>query len=100
MLFTCPVHSSKHSFIPAVLHVDGTARVQLVYPEINLKYFQLIQQFEKITGVPLVLNTSFNDSKPIVCSPQDAISTFKKTAIDILVLGDYILERAEQRETL
>jgi carbamoyltransferase len=95
MLFTCPVHSCKKELIPAVLHVDGTARVQLVYPEINSKYFQLIQQFEEITGVPILLNTSFNDSEPIVCSPEDAIATFKKTAIDFLVLDDYVIERAE-----
>jgi carbamoyltransferase len=98
MLFTCPAQRDKAQFIPAVLHVDNTARVQLVYSDVNPKYFDLIEQFEQITGVPMLLNTSFNDSEPIVCSPQDAIATFKKTLIDVLVLGDYIIERSDQPE--
>ena len=93
MLFTCPVRPEKQDKIPAVVHVDGTSRIQLVDRKTNSKYYRLIEQFEKNTGVPLVLNTSFNDSEPIVCSPQHAISTFKRTNIDALILGDFIIER-------
>ncbi|MDJ0681447.1 MAG: carbamoyltransferase C-terminal domain-containing protein [Xenococcaceae cyanobacterium MO_167.B52] len=93
MLFACPVRPEKQDKIPAVVHVDGTSRIQLVDRTTNPKYYRLIEQFEKNTGVPLVLNTSFNDSEPIVCSPQDAISTFNRTNIDALILGDFIIER-------
>ena len=93
MLFTCPVRPEKQDKIPAVVHVDGTSRIQVVEQKTNPKYYRLIEQFEKNTGVPLVLNTSFNDSEPIVCSPQHAISTFKRTNIDTLILGDFIIER-------
>lgn len=93
MLFTCPASPSKRDEIPAVLHVDGTARVQLVYPETNPRYHKLIEEFFNLTEVPILLNTSFNDSEPIICSPKDAVATFMKIRIDILVLGNYIIER-------
>jgi len=93
MLFACPVLSDKLDKIPAVLHVDNTARVQLVNRDMNPKYHKLIEEFEAITGVPIVLNTSFNDSEPIVCTPEDALATFFKTRIDVLVLGNYVIER-------
>lgn len=93
MLFACPVKPDKLDKIPAVIHVDNTARVQLVNQQTNPKYHQLISEFYKLTGVPILLNTSFNDSEPIVCSPEDALATFFKTRIDVLVLGDYIIER-------
>src|ERR1043166_2868140 len=93
MLFACPARKEKAHLIPAVLHVDGTARLQLVSKRENRKYHELISRFKGITGVPLVLNTSFNDSEPIVCSPRDAIATFKGTNIDVLVLGNYVIRR-------
>lgn len=93
MLYACPVHEAKMNQIPAVVHIDDTARIQTVAKEVNPKYHQLIAHFYALTGVPLVLNTSFNDSEPIVCTPQDALATFNKTQIDVLVLGDYIVER-------
>ncbi|MEH1835957.1 MAG: carbamoyltransferase C-terminal domain-containing protein [Nostoc sp.] len=93
MLFTCPVRPEKREKIPAVIHVDGTARVQLVERELNPSYHRLISRFEQRTGVPVILNTSFNDSEPIVCSPKDAISTFNRMAIDALVMQDFIIER-------
>lgn len=93
MLYACPVHEEKINLIPAVVHVDDTARIQTVDRETNPKYHQLISHFYQLTGVPLVLNTSFNDSEPIVCTPQDALNTFNKTQIDVLILGDYIIER-------
>ena len=93
MLFACAVHAHRLGEIPAVIHIDNTARIQTVNKEINPKYHQLISHFHHLTGVPMVLNTSFNDSEPIVCTPQDALNTFNKTGIDVLVLGDYIVER-------
>ncbi|MCK4643708.1 carbamoyl transferase [bacterium] len=84
----------KRKEIPAVVHVDGTARVQTVSKEQNGRYYSLIREFEKLTGIPLVLNTSFNiRGEPIVCTPQDAINTFSGTGIDILVMGDYKIEK-------
>ena len=68
-------------------------KIQAVEKSVNLKYYNLINEFEKLTGVPIVLNTSFNDQEPIVCSPQDAIKTFLKTRIDYLVMGNYLVYR-------
>lgn len=93
MLFACPARPGKAELVPAIMHVDGTARLQVVTREQNPKYHQLISRFMDLTGVPLVLNTSFNDCEPIVCSPQDAIATFQGTAIDALALGDFIVRR-------
>jgi carbamoyltransferase len=93
MLFTCPVRADKASRIPAVLHVDGTARVQTVDRDDNPRYHRLISAFAELSGVPMLLNTSFNDSEPIVCSPVDALHTFLGTRIDAVALGDYLVER-------
>ncbi|MGP2450579.1 carbamoyltransferase family protein [Pantoea stewartii subsp. indologenes] len=92
MLLAMDVKADKIDVIPAVTHADGTARVQVVDDESNESYAKLIREFSKITGVPVLLNTSFNDSEPIVCSPEDAIKTFLKTKIDFLVLGNYIIQ--------
>jgi carbamoyltransferase len=72
--------------IPAVVHVDGTARPQMVNKKVNPRYWNLINEFKKLTGIPMLLNTSFNVQEPIVCSPQDAINTFKNANFDALVL--------------
>ncbi|RIU88533.1 carbamoyltransferase [Oceanobacillus picturae] len=80
--------------IPAVVHVDGTSRIQTVRKETNKKYYNLIKQFYEITRVPMVLNTSFNDNEPIVCSPHDAINTFKKGEIDYLAIGDFLISKS------
>ncbi|MEM7444338.1 MAG: carbamoyltransferase C-terminal domain-containing protein [Pseudomonadota bacterium] len=93
MLFTVPVIEQRAPEIPAVLHRDGSARVQLVDQKLNARYHALLTAFEQRTGVPMLLNTSFNDSEPIVCTPADAIATFCKTEIDALVLGDHLVER-------
>ena len=77
--------------IPAVIHHDGTARVQLVRRSANPRFHELISRFYARTGVPLVLNTSFNDSEPIVCTPAHAIATFRSTGIDALFMGDIYL---------
>ena len=91
MLFACPTKAGRRERIPAVLHQDGTARVQLVRREANPRFHELISRFYDRTGVPLVLNTSFNDSEPIVCTPAHAIATFRKSGIDALFMGDICL---------
>jgi carbamoyltransferase len=75
--------------------VDGTARPQTVDAADNPRYHRLICAFADLTGVPMVLNTSFNDSEPIVCSPVDALRTFRSTRIDAVALGDYLVERPD-----
>jgi carbamoyltransferase len=91
MLFACGVKADRRDRIPAVLHQDGSARVQLVQRESNPRFHELISCFFARTGVPLVINTSFNDSEPIVCTPTDAIVTFRKSGIDALFMDDVYL---------
>lgn len=91
MLTTSHVRPEKAHLIPAVVHFDQTVRAQTVYAQDHPEYYRLISEFEAITGIPLLLNTSFNDSEPVVCTPQDAINTFLKTDIDYLALGNYIV---------
>jgi carbamoyltransferase len=91
MLFAPRIKPERRDKIPAVVHQDGTARVQLVSPKSNPRFHELISSFHARTGVPLVINTSFNDSEPIVCTPTDAIVTFRKSGIDALVMDDVIL---------
>ena len=82
----------KKNNVPAITHVDGTARVQTVNSEQNPKLYSLIKEFQKLTGVPVILNTSFNDNgQPIIESPEDALRIFKSTNLDALIIGDYLL---------
>jgi carbamoyltransferase len=76
-----------------VVHVDGTARPQTVSRQTNPRYWQLIREFQCLTGVPMLLNTSFNIQEPIVCSPEDAIKTFKGASFDALVLENHLVTR-------
>lgn len=87
------VKKSKQKMIPAVTHKDGTSRVQLVNKKTNPLYHKMITAFYEITGVPLVLNTSFNDNEPIVCSPDDALNTFMRTKMDFLAIGNYLISK-------
>jgi carbamoyltransferase len=91
MLFACPAKPELRNRIPAVIHQDGTARVQIVRRSANPRFHELISRFFARTGVPLVLNTSFNDSEPIVCTPAHAIATFRNAGIDALFMGDICL---------
>ncbi len=91
MLFAPAVKAEQRGRIPAVMHQDGTARVQLVSRKSNPRFHELISHFHAQTGVPIVVNTSFNDSEPIVCSPTDAIVTYRKSGIDALVMDDIVL---------
>ena len=87
------------SDIPAVTHIDYSARVQTVTPEVNGRYYSLIKAFEQKTGCPVVVNTSFNvRGEPIVCTPEDAYRCFMRTHIDVLVLGPFVLEKPAQPE--
>ncbi len=90
-----PVRLKQADRIPAVLHRDHTCRVQLVYAKQNRLFHSLISQFQELTGVPLVLNTSFNDQEPLVATPDDALKTFARTEIDALILGDYLVRRPD-----
>ena len=83
--------------IPAPTHVDGTARLQTVSRTANPLYWKLIRAFGDLTGVPVVLNTSFNDNEPIVCRPEEALDCFRRTQMDVLVMGNFILEKKIRR---
>ncbi len=87
------IKPDKREKIPAVVHVDGTGRLQSVSEENNPLYYKLIKEFGKLTGVPIVLNTSFNENEPIVNKPEEAIDCFLRTKIDVLVLGNYLIVR-------
>ena len=94
MLYVVDVKEEKREIIPAITHVDGTGRLQTVRKEESPKYYRLIETFGQATGVPLVLNTSFNlKGEPIVNTPQEAFQTFSKSGIDVLVLGEYVVEK-------
>ncbi|MEW6542305.1 MAG: carbamoyltransferase C-terminal domain-containing protein [Nitrospirota bacterium] len=93
MLFTCPVRPSAKGIIPAVVHADGTSRVQTVDRTANPKYRKLLEAFDRLTGVPVLLNTSFNVNEPIVCTPEEAVRCFLRTDVDWLVLGNLLVRR-------
>ena len=88
-----PIKEKKRTTIPAVTHVDGTGRLQTVRREDNEKYYDLIDTFRKKTGVPLLLNTSFNENEPIVNTPEEALDCYLRTQMDILVMEDIVIER-------
>jgi carbamoyltransferase len=95
MLFVYPIRAEKRAEIPAVTHVDGTGRLQTVAERENPRYFELLRRFEAETGVPVILNTSFNENEPIVCTPEDAVRCWQTTQMDALFLGDLCVERRE-----
>ena len=91
----------KKSKIPAVTHVDYSARIQTVHQETNLRYYKLIKKFKEITGCPILVNTSFNiRGEPIVCSIKDAFRCFMGTNLDILVIEDFIMYKKNQNQDL
>jgi carbamoyltransferase len=93
MLMVYQIRPERRAEIPAVTHVDGSGRLQTVSRDVNDRYYQLISDFTKLTGIPVVLNTSFNENEPIVCTPTEAIDCFLKTRMDVLYLGDYRVAR-------
>jgi carbamoyltransferase len=93
MIMVYRIRADRRELVPAVNHVDDTGRLQTVEERINPRYYRLISEFGRLTGVPILLNTSFNENEPIVMTPQHALDTFAKTKIDLLVLGKCIVRR-------
>lgn len=93
MMQVYQIRPERRESIPAVTHVDGSGRLQTVYKETNPRYWALIEAFRELTGVPMVLNTSFNENEPVVCRPVEALDCFLRTQMDLLVLGDWIVRR-------
>lgn len=93
MMQVYPIREEKRSLIPAVTHVDGSGRLQTVEVKSSPLYHRLINAFYRLTGVPLVLNTSFNENEPVVCNPNEALDCFLRTEMDVLVLGNRIVRR-------
>lgn len=93
MLLAYKVRHEKREEIPAPTHVDGTGRLQTVSKQTNPLYWRLIDTFRQLTGVPVVLNTSFNENEPIVCTPDEAIDCFLRTHMDVLAIGNFLVER-------
>jgi carbamoyltransferase len=87
------IREEKRDAVPAVTHVDGTGRLQTVDRDDNELYFDLIDEFRRQTGVPMILNTSFNENEPVVCRPEEALDCFLRTDMDVLVLNSYVVER-------
>jgi len=87
------VRTDKAHLIPAAVHVDGTARIQTVDRSANPRYYRLIEEFARRTGIPIILNTSFNHREPIVASPADAVACYLRTGMDLLVVGDFVAVR-------
>ncbi len=93
MMEVFQVRVDKRAQIPATTHVDGSGRLQTVHQDTNPRYHRLIESYRQITGVPMVLNTSFNENEPVVCTPQEALDCFLRTKMDVLVLNDWIVTR-------
>jgi len=97
MLMVYQIRQEKLAEIPAVSHVDGSGRLQTVSHEVNPRYYQLISDFYELTGVPIILNTSFNENEPIVCTPRHAIDCFIKTRMDVLYIGNHSVRKRRDR---
>jgi carbamoyltransferase len=94
MLFVYDVQPAQAERIPAVRHVDGTARIQTIRREQHPLYLDLLSAFHRLTGVPVLVNTSFNTrGEPIVCTPRDAVESFWTSPLDALVIGPFLLEK-------
>ena len=95
MMQVFQIREAQRAKIPAVTHVDGSGRLQTVDRASNPRYWQLIEAFRTLTGVPMVLNTSFNENEPVVCRPEEALDCFLRTKMDALVLGDWFVQRVK-----
>jgi carbamoyltransferase len=93
MMQVFQIREDKRARIPAVTHIDGSGRLQTVSRETNQRYYGLIESFRDLTGIPMVLNTSFNENEPVVCSPKEALDCFLRTQMDVLVLENVLIER-------
>jgi len=97
MVMAFPIREEKKALIPSVVHADGTGRLQTVDKDVNPLYWKLIRKFGDLTGVPILINTSFNENEPIVRTPEEALDCFLRTEMDMLVMGPYVLRKAENR---
>ena len=93
MMQVFQINKDKRSKIPAVTHIDGSGRLQTVDEKNNPRYYSLISEYKNLTGVPILLNTSFNENEPVVCKPEEALETFLRTKMDILVMGNWMVKR-------
>src|SRR5206468_800426 len=98
MVLVYKTRAEKRELIPAVNHVDDSGRLQTVEERVSPRYYRLIAEFARQTGVPVLLNTSFNENEPIVMTPQEAVRTFLETRIDLLVLGNHVARRAGREQ--
>jgi carbamoyltransferase len=98
MMQVFQVRENKRKLVPATTHVDGSGRLHTVSKEANPLYHRLISEFFGLTGVPMVLNTSFNENEPVVCRPEEALDCFLRTRMDLLVLSSFFLERRKEKE--
>jgi carbamoyltransferase len=98
MLYVVPVKANKRDVIPAITHVDGSGRLQTVIKKFNPDYHRMIQRFGEKTGVPVILNTSFNlKGEPIVETPAQAFNTFSRSEMDVLYLRNFVVEKSAKR---
>ena len=97
MLHVYKVRPEWRERLSAVTHVDGTGRLQTVARDENPLYYDLISAFERRSGIPVLLNTSFNENEPVVCQPSEAIACFLRTRMDVLVIGSFICTKTEGR---
>jgi len=98
MMQVFQIRKEKRKLIPAVTHVDGSGRLQTVSRRANPRYYRLIESFSAITGVPMVLNTSFNENEPVVCKPGEALDCFLRTKMDLLVIQNFVISRQHDLE--
>jgi len=95
MMQVFQIREEKRPLIPAVTHVDGSGRLQTVSRRTNPLYYRLIDAFRGLTGIPMLLNTSFNENEPVVCEPRQALDCFLRTKMDMLVMGETVLHRTK-----
>jgi carbamoyltransferase len=95
MLQVFQIRPEKRDLIPAVTHVNGSGRLQTVTQSQNPRYYRLIKAFEAVSGIPMVLNTSFNENEPVVCLPEEALDCFLRTNMDIVAIGNWVIENKE-----
>jgi carbamoyltransferase len=93
MMQVFQIRKDKRALIPAVTHVDGSGRLQTVHRDTNSRYYMLIEKFYELTGVPMVLNTSFNENEPVVCHLDEALDCFFRTKMDVLFMGNWVITR-------
>jgi len=100
MLYVVPVRKPKYDVLPAITHVDGTGRLQTVFEDASPRYHGLIKRFSQATGIPAILNTSFNlKGEPIVNTPANAFSTFYRSEMDMLFLGNFVVEKERLKQS-